>query len=272
MAQPVVQAAAPQIAANIGKDGAIKLAQTPESTSQLQGPLAMIIHQNQHTVVFKYRYDHHKKSWFQSTTVVKIEPKAFSEGALRAAYKMLDLTKPTGQNEYVAKRAKQAGTPNQIYFADVEMQQLCRYMGDLFNMKGPPKKVHFVDAFLVESLDHATLWGVEPFLRGEFEKHNNNYGFTNDNDRNTPQAFSHFTYCGSQGQLIIVDIQGVGDHYTDPQIHTKDGKGFGAGNIGAKGFQKFFETHRCNSICVGLGIAKKEDQRDFVGTRMDGPA
>lgn len=36
---------------------------------------------------------------------------------------------------------------------------------------------------------------------------------------NTPQAFSHFTYCHSGGKLLICDIQGVGDKYTDPQIH-----------------------------------------------------
>ncbi len=38
--------------------------------------------------------------------------------------------------------------------------------------------------------------------------------------RNTPQAFSHFSYEASDHQLIIVDIQGVGDIYTDPQIHS----------------------------------------------------
>lgn len=39
------------------------------------------------------------------------------------------------------------------------------------------------------------------------------------------QAFSHFTFERSGHQLIVVDVQGVGDLYTDPQIHTADGKG-----------------------------------------------
>lgn len=34
------------------------------------------------------------------------------------------------------------------------------------------------------------------------------------------QAFSHFTFECSHHRLIVVDIQGVGDLYTDPQIHT----------------------------------------------------
>lgn len=41
--------------------------------------------------------------------------------------------------------------------------------------------------------------------------------------RHTPQAFSHFTFERSGHELIVVDIQGVGDLYTDPQIHTMDG-------------------------------------------------
>ena len=36
--------------------------------------------------------------------------------------------------------------------------------------------------------------------------------------RCTPQAFSHFTAEQSRGELIVVDIQGVDDLYTDPQV------------------------------------------------------
>lgn len=50
-----------------------------------------------------------------------------------------------------------------------------------------------------------------------------------------PQAFSHFTFERSGHQLIVVDIQGVGDLYTDPQIHTEKGTDFGDGNLGRRG-------------------------------------
>lgn len=46
------------------------------------------------------------------------------------------------------------------------------------------------------------------------------------------KAFSHFTFERSGHQLIVVDIQGVGDLYTDPQIHTSLGTDFGDGNLG----------------------------------------
>jgi elongation factor 2 kinase len=49
---------------------------------------------------------------------------------------------------------------------------------------------------------------------------------------NTPQAFSHFTYEHSRGRILVCDIQGVGDTWTDPQIHSCNSEGYGKGNLG----------------------------------------
>ncbi len=108
-------------------------------------------------------------------------------------------------------------------------------------------------------------------------KYSNNDGWSEDR-RNTPHAFSHFTFEASGRQLIVCDIQGVcacvclcdtlvsilthtlphhagvGDLYTDPQIHTLDGRGMGLGNNGGKGIQRWVASHRCNAICRQLKL------------------
>ena len=66
-------------------------------------------------------------------------------------------------------------------------------------------------------------------MAGDYKKHNNNAGFVanvnmsndeRDAVRSTPQAFSHFTAALTRGEMIVVDVQGVDDLYTDPQVHS----------------------------------------------------
>ena len=65
------------------------------------------------------------------------------------------------------------------------------------------------------------------------------------------QAFSHFSYVRSGGQIMVTDIQGVYNAeesvllLADPQILSLS-QGFGPGDLGVRGMIRFFATHTCN--------------------------
>lgn len=70
------------------------------------------------------------------------------------------------------------------------------------------------------------MLGCERFVEANklsgvgFVKHNSNAGYVETgNSRATPQAFSAHSFYASGGRVMVVDIQGVGDLYTDPQVH-----------------------------------------------------
>lgn len=66
---------------------------------------------------------------------------------------------------------------------------------------------------------NSPLYHLEHYIEGEYIKYNSNSGFVDEHIRYTPHAFSHFTFEKSNHDLIVVDIQGVGDLYTDPQVN-----------------------------------------------------
>jgi elongation factor 2 kinase len=145
--------------------------------------------------------------------------------------------------------------PLSAYQTDVKLQMVARYYSLLYNEGGPPKKIDMLPSFLIKLVDRPEqdIYCIEPQIDGEYIKFNTNGGFIDSAHwRNTPHAFSHFSFEKSNRQLIVVDVQGVGDVFTDPQIHTserKDIKQFGSGNLGLKGIALFLYTHRCNPIC-----------------------
>ena len=178
---------------------------------------------------------------------------------MRASYYVVDLSAP--QTLFVGKRYRRRNVRSGQYFNDASMHWVSNHWAASFNDFRPPKPVTFVHAAVAqlpqrrEEEGRSFVLGLEPHLVGTFRKYNNNSGFVSQSAlRSTPQAFSHFTFHYSCGEVMIVDIQGVDDRYTDPQILTRDGEGYGRGNLGRHGMRRFLATHRCNDICNYLRL------------------
>jgi hypothetical protein len=224
------------------------------------------------------------RRWEVGNVTAQIASTPFASGAFRDAYRARIITR-RGTFDSVVKHSKKPSTAD-LYFLDCATQMYSKHWAELYNSQlKPPKPVHFIDSFVLHVLPQATeestaaatpssstssssssskelhrsfpgkLYSGEPYIAGQYIKHSDNFGWVNtDAARGTPHAFSHFTYEASNRQLVIVDMQGVNDFYTDPQIHTLDRNAFGDGNLGFAGLWTFLETHECTSVCEAVGL------------------
>lgn len=144
----------------------------------------------------------------------------------------------------------------EMYYADARCAIVAQEFARKYNDMDPPQKIEFCENFILRLMERPgkPIVAAEKMMHGPFVKHNNNNGAVL-SSRMTPQAFSHFTYEESKGKLLVCDIQGCSNTYTDPQIHSKNNK-FGLGNQGVKGFKKFLRTHTCGVICGLLGLPR----------------
>ncbi|KAF8381349.1 efk-1 [Pristionchus pacificus] len=211
----------------------------------------------------RHRYSAIRKTWTVDIVEVKLLGDPFARGAMRECFRMKKLSSMsrnqdwTHANNYVAKRYIQE-VDREVLFSDVRLQMDAKLWAEEFNRHSPPKKIDIVQMCVMEMLDMPgqPLYHLEHFIEGDYVKYNSNSGFVSDLARKTPQAFSHFTFERSGHQMIVVDIQGVGDLYTDPQIHTVAGTDYGDGNLGTKGMALFFHSHACNDICHSLCLTE----------------
>ncbi|GLI63916.1 hypothetical protein VaNZ11_007055 [Volvox africanus] len=212
----------------------------------------------------RQRYNALTGHWVTDEVLVKMESKPFAAGAMRECYAAKKLSTFTHNVDWhkaqnmVAKRYKKEGVRKAVYYNDVLVQMDAKMLGEMYNKTDPPKQVDVMQCAILQfpGRPDSPVYAVEQLIEGDYVKYNSNSGFVKGDEllRNTPQAFSHFTWVLTKGLKICVDIQGVGDLYTDPQLHTLDGEGYGEGNLGLRGMGLFFRSHECNALCCRMGL------------------
>jgi hypothetical protein len=164
------------------------------------------------------------------------------------------------------------------YMQEMEIQTVAAYLAQEFNkacaavgVGSAATAVHFIKCHVAHLKDRASpvYFGMEARLRGgSYEKFSNNFGYTSEALTEALGAFSHYTYSATDGDMMVVDLQGVSDkeadryYLTDPVIHCISER-FGKQNMLRTGMKRFFQTHECGPHCHALGLTEDRIAMDM---------
>uniref|UniRef100_A0A8C4RY48 non-specific serine/threonine protein kinase n=1 Tax=Erpetoichthys calabaricus TaxID=27687 RepID=A0A8C4RY48_ERPCA len=229
--------------------------------------------------------DKSMSSWSQHGLSAMIHPLSREEmgGGLRRAMKVVctwsegNLLKPgqmyivkSFQPEIVKTWQKifSDGTVLHLCLREIQQQRVAQKLIYTFNHLKPhtiPYSPRFLEVFLLYYHSTDQWMTIEMNMNGEFRKYNNNNGEEISPVNlleETMLAFSHWTYEYTRGELLVLDLQGVGENLTDPSVIKAEDKDcqnmvFGPANLGEHAIKNFTEKHQCNSCCKKLKLPGK---------------
>ncbi|XP_051876603.1 transient receptor potential cation channel subfamily M member 6-like [Pristis pectinata] len=157
------------------------------------------------------------------------------------------------------------GTVLHLCLREIQQQRAAQKLIHRFNQMKPqsiPYTPRFLEVFLVYCHSADQWLTMEKYMNGQFRKYNNNNG-----DEIIPTnlmeemmlAFSHWTFEYTRGELLVLDLQGVGENLTDPSVikaeeKTSQEMEFGPANLGEEAIRNFTVKHHCNTCCKKLKL------------------
>uniref|UniRef100_A0A452UP02 non-specific serine/threonine protein kinase n=1 Tax=Ursus maritimus TaxID=29073 RepID=A0A452UP02_URSMA len=151
---------------------------------------------------------------------------------------------------------------------EIQQQRAAQKLTFAFNQMKPksiPYSPRFLEVFLLYCHSAGQWFAGEECMTGEFRKYNNNNGdeiIPTNTLEEIMLAFSHWTYEYTRGELLVLDLQGVGENLTDPSVIKAEEKRscdmvFGPANLGEDAIKNFRAKHHCNSCCRKLKLPGK---------------
>ncbi|KAG8505318.1 Transient receptor potential cation channel subfamily M member 7, partial [Galemys pyrenaicus] len=161
---------------------------------------------------------------------------------------------------------------------EIQQQRAAQKLTFAFNQMKPksiPYSPRFLEVFLLYCHSAGQWFAVEECMTGEFRKYNNNNGdeiIPTNTLEEIMLAFSHWTYEYTRGELLVLDLQGVGENLTDPSvIKAEETRScdmvFGPANLGEDAIKNFRAKHHCNSCCRKLKLPDLK-RNDYTPDKM----
>uniref|UniRef100_A0AAQ4QVV8 non-specific serine/threonine protein kinase n=1 Tax=Gasterosteus aculeatus aculeatus TaxID=481459 RepID=A0AAQ4QVV8_GASAC len=176
------------------------------------------------------------------------------------------------------QRHLHGSTALQLCLREIQQQRAAQKMMQVFNSVKPDDMHHsprFLDVALVLWHSNGQWLTIERNMSGDFRKYNNNTGEEISpccSLEETLLAFSHWTYEYSCRELLVLDMQGVGEELTDPTVIIADDQRsemlFGPDNLGDAAIRGFRQKHSCGACCHRLGLAG-QTRSAFIGKRRN---
>jgi len=210
------------------------------------------------------------------------------EGAFRECFGGTYQGGTRNQQEAACKRFKlKYSAMEQEFFAqDFKIAEKAIFLAECWNLLCDRNRTILVSKGSVHSnYVDGRLYLVEPLIR-DYQKFTSNSGWVGDRTDwavRCMEAFTHFSYHKTGGQMVVCDIQGRYRHnwrknskpisrfeLGDPAICSRR-RIYGPTDLGEKGIESFFANHKCNEFCQSHWSKPRRPREWFpqtMGTSM----